>query len=136
MLWVIQKAIKNYGAVFQVLGNYQDRGSQVCTFEFLNTQGYLLALADFDSIRPMKAKHANTLLAIFASPTRASIAFAEIETLLIKLGAEKTEREGSRIKFTLRGVEWHAHRPHPGKEAKKYQVEQVREFLTRLEITP
>ena len=84
----------------------------------------------------MKAKHSNTLLAIFASPTRASIAFAEIETLLIKLGAEKTEREGSRIKFTLRGVEWHAHRPHPGKEAKKYQVEQVCEFLTRLEITP
>ncbi|WP_407080166.1 hypothetical protein [Candidatus Methylospira mobilis] len=40
------------------------------------------------------------------------------------------------MRFTLHGVEWHAHRPHPGKEAKKYQVEQVRAILTQLEITP
>lgn len=73
----------------------------------------------------MKAKHANTLHAIFASPTWASIAFAEIETLLIALGAKKTEREGSSV-VTLRGVEWHARRPYPDKEAKKYQVEHVR----------
>jgi len=84
----------------------------------------------------MKAKHTKALHSLFALPTRASIAFAEIEALLIALGAEKTEREGSRVKFTLHGVEWHAHRPHPGKEAKKYQVEQVREMLTKLEIKP
>lgn len=84
----------------------------------------------------MKAKHTKALHSLFALPTRASIAFAEIEALLIALGAEKTEREGSRVKFTLRGVEWHAHRPHLGKEAKKYQVEQVREMLTKLEIKP
>ena len=65
-------------------------------------------------------------------PTRASIAFNEIESLLGARGAEKTEREDSRVKPTLRGIEWHAHRPHPGKEAKKYQVEQTREFLTKL----
>jgi len=84
----------------------------------------------------MKAKHTKALHSLFALPTRASIAFAEIEALLIALGAEKTEREGSRVKYTLCGVEWHAHRPHPGKEAKKYQVEQVREMLTKLEIKP
>lgn len=84
----------------------------------------------------MKAKHTKALHSLFALPTRASIAFAEIEALLIALGAEKTEREGSRVKFTLRGVEWHAHRPHPGKEAKKYQIDQVREMLTKLEIKP
>jgi hypothetical protein len=84
----------------------------------------------------MKSKHKQALQAIFALPTRASIAFSDIETLLIALGAEKTEGHGSRVKYTLHGEEWHAHRPHPGKEAKKYQVEQVREFLTKLEITP
>ncbi len=40
------------------------------------------------------------------------------------------------MKFMLHGEEWHVHRPHPGKEAKKYQVEQVRELLNRLEIHP
>lgn len=89
-----------------------------------------------DGISAMKAKHAKTLQAIFALPTRASIAFSEIEALLIALGVEKTERQGSRVKFALSGVEWHAHRPHPGKEAKKYQVEQARDFLTTLEIKP
>jgi hypothetical protein len=83
----------------------------------------------------MKAKHSKTLQAILARPTKASIVFAEIESLLLALGAELTEREGSRVKFTLHGAEWHVHRPHPGKEAKKYQVEQLREFLSRLEIT-
>jgi HicA toxin of bacterial toxin-antitoxin, len=83
----------------------------------------------------MNTKHTKTLQAIFAKPTRASIISAEIESLLIALGANLTEREGSRVKFTLRGIEWHAHRPHPGKEAKKYQIEQVREILSRLEIT-
>jgi hypothetical protein len=89
-----------------------------------------------DSLLAMKAKHTKTLHAIFAKPTRASIVFADIEALLLTLDAELIEREGSRVKFVLRGAEWHVHRPHPGKEAKKYQIEQVRELLTQLEITP
>jgi hypothetical protein len=84
----------------------------------------------------MKAKHRKTLDAIFATPTRVSIAFNDIESLLLALGAGVAEGAGSRVKFTLRGAELHAHRPHPGREAKKYQVEQVREFLTRLDIKP
>ena len=84
----------------------------------------------------MKAKHRKTLAAICDVPTRAGIVFGDIEGLLRGLGATATEREGSRVKFALRGVEWHAHRPHPGKEAKKYQVESAREFLERLEIGP
>ncbi|MDO9268236.1 MAG: type II toxin-antitoxin system HicA family toxin [Methylobacter sp.] len=53
----------------------------------------------------MKAKHLKTLHSVFALTTRASIVFAELEALLIALGAEKTEREGSRVKFTLQGME-------------------------------
>lgn len=96
----------------------------------------LQVIAKADSICSVKVKHVKTLRAIFAKPTLASIAFGSIESLLVGLGAELSEREGSRVKFSLRGEEWHAHRPHPGKEAKKYQVEGVREFLERLEIKP
>ena len=84
----------------------------------------------------VKTKHRKTLAAIYDVPTRAGVAFSDIEALLRGLGATPTEGEGSRAKFTLRGVEWHAHRPHPGKEARKYQVESAREFLERLEIRP
>jgi hypothetical protein len=84
----------------------------------------------------MNSKHRKTLEAIFARPTTGALKFSAIESLLLSLGAELHESEGSRVKFTWSGEAWHAHRPHPGKEAKKYQVEGVREFLERNGVTP
>lgn len=74
--------------------------------------------------------------AIFSVPTPASINFADIEKLLVALGAKKIEGSGSRVAFVMAGGEkWEQHRPHPNKEARKYQVESVREFLKRLGYT-
>jgi hypothetical protein len=84
----------------------------------------------------MNSKHRKTLAAIFAIPTKATIRFIDIEALLVALGATVSEGNGSRVLFLLHDEEWHAHRPHPGKEAKKYQIEGVRELLHRLEIQP
>ncbi len=72
---------------------------------------------------------------IFTTPTSASIKFSDIEKLLISLGAEKIEGRGSRVACVMpNGAKWEHHRPHPGKEARKYQVESAREFLERLDI--
>lgn len=84
----------------------------------------------------MKAKHRKTLDAIFSKPTRGGIEFAEIEALVIAVGGEVREGEGSRVVFEIQGKRTYLHRPHPGKEAKKYQVEAVRAFLQLLEIIP
>ena len=84
----------------------------------------------------MKAKHRKTLQAIFARPTSPSIVFSDIESLVVALGGSVTEREGSRLKLTLQGEQRHCHRPHPGKEAKRYQVEEARELLERVGIKP
>jgi hypothetical protein len=62
--------------------------------------------------------------------------FADIEALIISIGGKVFERAGSRVKITLKDEVWHCHRPHPGKEAKKYQVEEARELLERLEVRP
>ena len=62
--------------------------------------------------------------------------FTDIEALLKAVGANIFEREGSRIKVVIRSEQWRAHRPHPGKEAKRYQVEEVRELLERVGIHP
>jgi len=81
----------------------------------------------------MNRKHQKTLQAIFAVPTAASIKFSDIEKLLLALGAAKIEGSGSRVALIMPGGEkWEHHRPHPNKEARKYQVESVREFLKRL----
>lgn len=84
----------------------------------------------------MKAKHRKTLQAIFARPTSPSIVFSDIESLVVALGGSVTKREGSRVKITLQGEQWHCHRPHPGKEAKRYQVEEARELLERIGVKP
>ncbi|CAB3775037.1 type II toxin-antitoxin system HicA family toxin [Paraburkholderia humisilvae] len=84
----------------------------------------------------MKTKHARTLAAIFAKPTLGSIVFADIEALVKSLGGDVIEREGSRVKILLDGQEWRCHRPHPGKEARRYQVEEAREFFERAGVKP
>ena len=89
-----------------------------------------------DIIPAVNTKQKKTLAAVYTLPTPASIVFADIEALLKGLGAKLVEREGSRVKVELQGQQWRAHRPHPGKEAKRYQVEEVRELLESLGIHP
>lgn len=84
----------------------------------------------------MKAKHRKTLEAIYAKPTRGGIVFSEIEALIVGLGGEVREGEGSRVVFELKDTRKYLHRPHPGKDAKKYQVEELREWFLLLEIKP
>jgi hypothetical protein len=84
----------------------------------------------------MNTSQRRTLVAIFVRPTLATIRFADIESLLRALGAEIRERAGSRVMIDLCGEEWRCHRPHPGKEAKRYQVEEARELLQRAGFKP
>lgn len=84
----------------------------------------------------MNAKHRRTLEAIFTRPTSPAIVFADVESLLITLGGEVRERAGSRVTIRLKGEQWRCHRPHPGKEARRYQVEEARELLERIGILP
>jgi hypothetical protein len=84
----------------------------------------------------VNSKHRKTLAAIFARPTSAAIVFADIEALIRALGGSIAQREGSRVKIELAGEQWRCHRPHPGKEAKRYQVEEARELLVRAGVKP
>ena len=48
----------------------------------------------------MRSKHKHTLERICARPVSGTIRWADIEALFSALGAEITQREGSRVKFT------------------------------------
>ena len=84
----------------------------------------------------MNIKQKRTLRAVFADPVPATVEWAEIESLLIAVGCRIVEGSGSRVRFA-KGVEAEFfHRPHPAKEAKRYQVRAARAFLTRLGVEP
>ncbi len=84
----------------------------------------------------MNNKQRNTLQVIFRNPVVNNLEFKKIESLLVALGAELIEGEGSRVRFVLNGVVATFHRPHPNKEVKPYQVRDARNFLTQAGVKP
>ena len=84
----------------------------------------------------MNNRQRKTLDAVFSKPTRANIPWADIESLLIAVGCEVVEGAGSRVRFEFKGVVATFHRPHPAKEAMRYQVREARDYLTELEMIP
>jgi hypothetical protein len=81
-------------------------------------------------------KHQRTLRTVFADPVRANISWADIESLLLALGAERDEGRGSRVRFVLNGIRAVFHRPHPQKETDRGAVKSVRRFLEEGGIKP
>ena len=83
----------------------------------------------------MNGKHTKTLRSVFATPIEGNIKFSDIEALVVGLGGEVREGDGSRVALLLNGGVKHAHRPHPGKEAKRYQVKEIKEWLMAVGVT-
>ncbi len=84
----------------------------------------------------MNSKQKRTLSVIFKDPVSASMVWKDIESLLISVGADVIEGNGSRVRFHKNGVIATFHRPHPKKEAKPYQVRDARTFLKQLGVEP
>jgi hypothetical protein len=84
----------------------------------------------------MKRKHQKTLEAIFARPTSANIQWCDIEALFIELGAEVSEREGSRVAVVLFGEVRIFHRPHPSPNTDKGAVASIRKWLKQHRVSP
>jgi hypothetical protein len=77
----------------------------------------------------MRNKHEHTRQVIFSNPMQAGVLWRDIEAMLVALGAEVSERRGSRICISLNGIDAVFHRPHPRKEVDKGALNSVRRFL-------
>ncbi|HEX6859031.1 MAG TPA: type II toxin-antitoxin system HicA family toxin [Caulobacteraceae bacterium] len=84
----------------------------------------------------MNSKQKKTLLAVFTDPVPGTVAWSDIESLLTAAGCRTVEGRGSRVRFEKNGVVASFHRPHPEKEAKRYQVRDARDFLRKIGVTP
>lgn len=84
----------------------------------------------------MNSKHRKTLEAIFSDPISPSIEWDAAEGLLLAVGCTVIEGRGSRVRFACRGMVASFHRPHPAKEAKRYQIRDLRAYLANLGVMP
>lgn len=84
----------------------------------------------------VNSKQRKTLQAVLRTPVSATIVWDDIERLLVGVGCEVVEGSGSAVAFHRDGEVEYFHRPHPEKEAKRYQVRAVKGFLERLGVKP
>ena len=84
----------------------------------------------------MNSRHRKTLGLVFSEPVPRTLAWADIESLLIAQGARCLNKGGSAVTFALHGERLDVHRPHPQKEAKPYVVRNARRFLELAGVMP
>ena len=84
----------------------------------------------------MKRKSQRTLDAIFAHPTSANVKWRDIKGLFRELGAEISEREGSRIAVVLFKEVRVFHRPHPAPDTDKGAIASIRKWFEQHGVTP
>ncbi len=84
----------------------------------------------------MKRKHQKTLDAVYARPVSANIQWREIEALFVELGADISEREGSRIAVVLFDEVRVFHRPHPSPDTDKGAVASIRKWFEQHGVAP
>ena len=84
----------------------------------------------------MKPKHSKTLERIFSKPVSANIKWKDIEALFVALGAEVSEREGSRVGVVLFNEVRIFHRPHPTPTTDKGAISNIRKWLETHGVTP
>lgn len=104
--------------------------------EVMAVSTILIVVLFFSTIRPMKRKHQKTLESLFAHPVSGNVQWRDIEALLIELGAEISEREGSRVLVRLFGDRRVFHRPHPSPNTDKGAVASVRDWLNDNGVKP
>ena len=84
----------------------------------------------------MRRKNHKTLELIFNRPIRGNIKWDDIEAMFMALGAEVSEREGSRVAVVLFNEVKVFHRPHPTPDTDKGAVASIRKWLERHGVTP
>jgi hypothetical protein len=84
----------------------------------------------------MKRKHRKTLEFIFSRPASGSIKWDDIEAMFVALGAEVSERKGSRVAVFLFNEVKVFHRPHPTPDTDKGAVASIRKWLESHGVTP
>jgi hypothetical protein len=77
----------------------------------------------------MNSKHQKTHKNLFDNPVKKNIKWSDVEKLIVGVGGQIRQGDGSRIRIVLGEQSINIHTPHPRKELKPYQVRSIRKLL-------
>jgi hypothetical protein len=84
----------------------------------------------------MSSYHRRTLEAVFRDPVSGTIVWADVEAMVVHFGAEILQGRGSRVAIVINGESAVFHRPHPGKEARRWAIRKLRQLLITAGLEP
>ncbi len=84
----------------------------------------------------MNRRHKRTLERIYARPTSGNAPWSDIESLFKALGADVSERAGSRVAVVLFDEVRVFHRPHPSPNTDKGAIASIRKWFELYEVKP
>lgn len=84
----------------------------------------------------MKKRNQKTLEQLYSHPLSANIPWSDIEALFTELGAEISQREGSRVAIIWQEEVRVFHRPHPSPHTDKGALTSVRKWLESKGVKP
>jgi len=92
--------------------------------------------SDFAFITQVNSTYRKTLERILAALVHGNIEWTRIESKLKVAGCRMVEGAGSSVTFESGGRKMTLDQPYPGKEALRYRILAVREFLEKAGIKP
>lgn len=83
----------------------------------------------------MNSKQQKTFKCLFDNPVRKNIKWVDVERLIVGVGGQIKQGDGSRIRIVLGEYSLNIHTPHPHKELKPYQIRAIRQLLLEEGVT-
>ncbi len=77
----------------------------------------------------MNSKQQKIFSTLFDNPVKKNIKWSDIEKLIVGVGGQICQGDGSRVRIVLGEQSLNIHTPHPQKELKPYQVRAIRKLF-------
>ncbi|RLA25247.1 MAG: hexulose-6-phosphate isomerase [Gammaproteobacteria bacterium] len=77
----------------------------------------------------MNSKQQKIFSTLFDNPVKKNIKWSDIEKLIVGVGGQISQGDGSRVRIVIGGQSLNIHTPHPQKELKPYQVRAIRKLF-------
>ena len=84
----------------------------------------------------MNSKQQKIFSSLFDNPVKKNIKWSDIEKLIVGVGGQISQGDGSRVRIVLGKQSLNIHTPNPQKELKPYQVRAIRKLLIDQGIKP